>query len=448
MFDFLKNVFLNRNRYKTHSKAVVVACFFNPQKSPYRLVAFQKWYHSIKHLNHRIIECLIGEDAESQLPESPYIVQVHADTLLWHKETLFNRVVAELPEELRYVFLMDADVLLTNDNWLVEGVEALQTANVIQPFEYCIHLEKMQVKPDFDVDAYRPLVNDVERRHKRMWRSFCANHVTTNLSGHTNYDVHGHVGFLWGFRREILDRVPIYDRALIGGADHILAHAAAGQIPHKCIEKSFTDNLDEILEWSRAFHVAVQGRLGYVQGDLYHIWHGDIADRQYLKRIKDFTGATKNIGKDKQGFYVASGKDANYMKRYYRQREVNEFDDGFAEFAAGFFEDMGYWIWDIYNLFGQPYYEEYPPEEPQQFEEGFQPGPEFQAQPQEFHQEVEVPPAATVPNLSLEGQPDEAPASAAPAGWPEKWEPGAEPITVDAVTPTPESGQVESENFS
>jgi hypothetical protein len=42
--------------------------------------------------------------------------------------------------------------------------------------------------------------------------------------------------------------MPLYDRALIGGADHIIAHAAAGQIPHSCITKSFTDNLDEVLK--------------------------------------------------------------------------------------------------------------------------------------------------------------------------------------------------------
>jgi len=69
MFDFLKNTFLNRGRYKTHSEAVIVSCFYNPQNSPYRLLAFQKWYHSIKHLNYRIIECLIGPDAKSQLPD-------------------------------------------------------------------------------------------------------------------------------------------------------------------------------------------------------------------------------------------------------------------------------------------------------------------------------------------------------------------------------------------
>ncbi|MFX8612638.1 hypothetical protein ABTM13_19525, partial [Acinetobacter baumannii] len=79
----------------------------------------------------------------------------------------------------------------------------------------------------------------------------------------------------------------MFEKALIGGADHILAHAGAGQVPHACIAKSFTANLDEVLEWSKRFNNATYGELGYAPGYLYHIWHGDIASRQYLKRVKE-----------------------------------------------------------------------------------------------------------------------------------------------------------------
>src|SRR6185312_2409610 len=114
--------------------------------------------------------------------------------------TLLNQIVDTLPEKYEYVFWVDADVLFTNDRWLVQGVEQLQKVNIIQPFEYCVHLEKNQLKPGFDVDSYRHLVSSPERRHKRLWRSFCSNSV--ELSANENYDVHGHVGFAWGARRE------------------------------------------------------------------------------------------------------------------------------------------------------------------------------------------------------------------------------------------------------
>lgn len=371
MFSFLKNAFLNRNRYRTHSEAVVISCFYNPQNNPYRLLAFQKWYHSIKHLNHRIIECLIGPDAKSQLPASPYITQVRTDSLLWHKETLLNKIVVDLPEEFKYVFWVDADVLFTNKNWLVDGVAQFKAgARILQPFEYCVHLERNRLEPDFDMDEARQTASMTNKElggEKRLWRSFCANYVKDRYEGNftaihsTDYDVHGHVGFAWGATKELLLQCPLFERALIGGADHIIAHAAAGQLHSPCISKGFSDNLVEVERWVDRFSRFVRGQIGFVTGDLYHIWHGDIKNRQYLKRIKDFTGKTKEIvDRDANGLYV--GKD-RYVRRYYRDREVTDiYYDDFGDFGYGFAEDMGYLISDVFNLFGPPAYAEEPDE--------------------------------------------------------------------------------------
>ncbi len=55
MLDTVLNNTLYRNKYHTHSKAVVVSCFFNPQQSPYRTKAFDRFYQDTKHLNHRVV---------------------------------------------------------------------------------------------------------------------------------------------------------------------------------------------------------------------------------------------------------------------------------------------------------------------------------------------------------------------------------------------------------
>ncbi len=329
MFDFIKNKTIFANKYHTHSEAMIVSCFFNPQKSPYRTKAFNIFYESIKHLNHTIIECVIG-DAQPELPENENIKRVHTQSLLWHKESLLNNVIAALPAKYKYIFWVDADVLFTNKRWLVEGVEQLQKSNIIQPFEYCVHLEKDEIKPSF----YTGKVFNTDqpnRLNNKVWRSFGANVATTDLWKSEDYNTHGHVGFAWAARREILEAVPLYDRALIGGADHIIAHAATGQIPCKCITKSFTDNLDEVNSWSQEFSRKVLGRVGYVRGELFHIWHGDIDKRQYLKRIQDFTPTTKGITKrDKHGLHVTDDGDDEYIRRYFREREVPQ-DDGFLK---------------------------------------------------------------------------------------------------------------------
>jgi hypothetical protein len=326
MFDFIKNKTVFASKYHTHPEAVIVSCFFNPQQSPYRIENFNRFYKSIKHLNHLIIECVIG-DRDPQLAENEYIKRVYTKNLLWHKETLVNLAISQLPQQFKYVFWLDADIIFTNLNWLVDGVEALRSHNIIQPFEYCVHLDRDELKPLFNMDELRSN-NLPNRSNNRVWRSFCANFVSTSLWQDENYNNHGHVGFAWGARREVLEAVPLYDRALIGGADHIIAHAAAGQIPHPCIAKSFTDNLEEVIDWSNQFYQVTKGNIGYVKGDLYHLWHGDINKRQYLQRIQDFTSVSKQITRrDRNGLFTTDGDDDIYISDYFDRREVSDDDD-------------------------------------------------------------------------------------------------------------------------
>jgi hypothetical protein len=315
-------------RYKSHDEAIVLSVYFNPQRSKYRLKAFKKFYSTIQHLNHRILEIVIA-DSEPELPLNENITRIFNPSLLWHKESGLNLLIAGLPEKYKYVFWVDADVLFTNHSWLTESVKVLQNgANILQPFSYCVHLNKDEVQPTeiMRLSAHNPA--DIN-----TWNSFCYTYNQYKIAAaSTNYDFHGHVGFAWGAKRELLDSVPLYDRALIGGADHIIAHAAAGHIPHKCITKSFSDDIDAVNAWSKKFYSVIQGKIGHVRGGLYHLWHGDIKKRNYLKRIQDFTPAAKTIEeKDENGLYINKDpKKDRYIKDYFNNREVTT-DDGFLQ---------------------------------------------------------------------------------------------------------------------
>ncbi len=320
ILDIFKNNFLYANKYKTHSEAVIIACYYNPTHNPYRLKAFNEFYESIKHLNHRIVECVIS-DATPELPENDFIKRVSTNTTLWHKESLLNGIIAKLPTKFKYVFWVDADVIFTNKNWVIDAVAELQKNNMVQLFEYCVHLDQDELTPKFNLHEAKDFLNSSPSiRNPKLWRSFGANHVD-GTSGLDNYDKHGHVGFAWGAKRYLLDAWPLYDKALIGGADHIMAHAAAGQIGHSCILKSFTDDIDAVNKWSETFYKVMRGKVGFVKGDLYHIWHGALENRQYLKRIQDFTSTAKEIKKkDENGLYVTDNDE--YVKQYFDHRET------------------------------------------------------------------------------------------------------------------------------
>ena len=337
ILDYLKNNILFRNKYKTHSEAVIIACYYNPHNSYYRLKAFLTWYETIKHLNHRIIECVIGDNNTPQLlnnvGDDKDISIVYTKNLLWHKETLLNKIIKSLPAKYKYVFWLDTDIIFTNLNWLTESVQAFKDGyNILQPFEYCVHLEKDELKPNFNYEIEKNTVHqrtiasrNGEGRYPTMWRSFAANCANNFLYEHKNYDIHGHVGFAWGIKRSILDKCPLYERALIGGGDHIIAHAAMGQIPHNCITNSFSDPqiLEDIESWSKNFYKQIQGKVMCITGDLFHLWHGDLKNRDYYNRVKEFSPRLHTITeKDNNGLYITSDEqDEKYMQEYFKRRD-------------------------------------------------------------------------------------------------------------------------------
>lgn len=321
-------------KYKTDSRAVVISCYFNPQKNPYRTKAFNLFYDKIKHLDHRIIECVIG-DAQPELPENAHIKRIYTKNLLWHKEALLNKIVSELPEKYEYVFWVDADVIFENDEWLIQGVEELKSYKILQPFEYCAHLERDQTifqgnknLEQINKETKAKILAGERVENIRVWKSFCATFRDDQYKTIKHYDLHGHVGFAWGARREVLEKVPLYDKALIGGADHIIAHAAVGQISHECITKAFSENIDEILEWSKKFFEAVSvfNKVSFVRGNLLHLWHGELAKRDYLRRIQVNTSKIRQIQrKDEHGLYETD--DDTFVQEYFESREVDDETD-------------------------------------------------------------------------------------------------------------------------
>lgn len=351
----VNNFLFNSGRYRTVDEAVIVACFFNPLNNPYRLLAFRRWYSTIKHLPHRIIECVTG-DAKPQLPASKYITTVRSDSVLWHKEGLLNKLIRDLPSKFKYVVWCDADVVFSNLDWFVQTVERLQTAKIVQPFEYCQHLTfdqsyTSESKYGSHFERFVPATHTavlptriLPGNTKALWRGFAANYADGLAAAKDlDYDIHGHVGFVWAARREVLEKCPLYDKALVGGADHIIAHAAAGDIEHPCVANAFKDDLPAVVDWSRYFSYVVDGKMSYVPGNLYHLWHGDLKNRQYLKRVKEFTKVAKDVvNKDVNGLYEAAGKD-KYVRDYLKVREPQprdavELEELDAQFAA----DMGY----------------------------------------------------------------------------------------------------------
>lgn len=288
----------------------VVTAYFNPRHYRTRRANYDRFVAPIRAARIRLlsVECAFGNDP-FELPPGPAVVHVRAPHVLWQKERLINLGVAHLPPEAAKVAWLDGDILFTNPDWAARTSTWLDKVPVVQPFARVFRLPE-------NADTPRP-----EEQGEESFASVWQRDQSRIRAG--GLDVHGHTGFAWAARRDLLARFGLYEAALNGNADHLIAHAMAGDANGPCIahvtsshpmevtvrrfsktslfawarrvlpptvrrfvsrpltrQRPHPPYRDHFLAWAQPFAQAVQGTIGCVPGTLLHLWHGDdIGDR-------------------------------------------------------------------------------------------------------------------------------------------------------------------------
>ena len=89
-------------------------------------------------------------------------------------------------------------------------------------------------------------------------------------------------------RRDLLERHGLYDGCVIGGGDSALLGAAYGvqDVIAGCWRMSPAQRV-HYSRWAAGFSADVRGRVGVLEGEIHHLWHGDLEDRRYGLRHAD-----------------------------------------------------------------------------------------------------------------------------------------------------------------
>jgi hypothetical protein len=187
-----------------------------------------------------------------------------------------NVALGRLPASCTKVAWVDCDVLFENPEWASETSRLLETFAVVQPFESVIRLPRGHTSYQGEGDC---------------WQSFgavCSRDAEAHLTG--EFDRHGHTGFAWAARRDVLGELGLYDACIAGSGDHMMAHAFCGDWESPSIRRIIGDANPHsafFSEWARKVHARVQGKVGFVSGKLLHLWHGEMANRRYVHRNKE-----------------------------------------------------------------------------------------------------------------------------------------------------------------
>ncbi|MDQ3623178.1 MAG: hypothetical protein M3463_11905 [Verrucomicrobiota bacterium] len=203
-----------------------------------------------------VAELAIGE-ADWVLPESANILRLRArlEQVLWYKENLLNLVERIVPVEFDRLAWVDADVWFQRLDWFTATEEALGRHAVVQMCDRMVWTEE-----DGTV----------------AWTRVSAARAGRLVTGRY------HPGMAWAARRTLwAEGGGLYERAIVGGGDSV---NAAAWLPNGGDLKwtRYSDlpgGIARLREWA-----AREGTCGFVEGTLWHEWHGDERNRRWGRR--------------------------------------------------------------------------------------------------------------------------------------------------------------------
>lgn len=263
-------------RYSIVNDLCIIICLFNLDGSADKLRNFGL-AESIMYwsgLPVYVVECAFGDDPWNLAPHAN-VFRLRTWGNLWQKERIINCVIRRLPRQYTKVAWVDGDVLFENPDWAVQASEALDTANAVQLCDRIIRLPPGE-------HCYRGQGDVVE-----TFASVYARAPNELLNG--NFATHGHTGIGWAARRELLQDVGLYDACIIGGADHVMAHAFCGDWESPCLERMMRRGSrwhQHAVTWSRRAYPLVRSAVTVINGAALHLWHGELTSRRHMRRYQ------------------------------------------------------------------------------------------------------------------------------------------------------------------
>jgi len=292
-------------------KLAVITTYYNPERYVTRKTNYDIFK---KHMDDSgvllvTVECTFG-DEPYELPESDSNIRLNAKSVLWQKERLLNIAAESLPDDIDAVAWIDCDVIFENKNWVQDTLDALDRAPIAQLFTTCLRLTKSGDSgelPDM-AESFASVMNRFPE--------------SLNVQ---RYDVHGHSGYAWAMRRDIFREVGLYEHAISGSADHFMAHAIYGDYGF-CIENALKHDetqIKHLQEWGKKFHALVDGQISVVRGQIRHLWHGDLVNRNYFGRMHQITDLGYNPYED---LLIEDGKPIEWAAGFDKQGLIDYFN--------------------------------------------------------------------------------------------------------------------------
>jgi hypothetical protein len=227
-----------------------------------------------------VVELSLNGEFELTKNDAEIVVQITGGDVLWQKERLLNVALRYLPDECNHVAWVDCDVIFLDSDWAQRADQALEEFCLIQPFR-----ERCNLSRDAQISSGVHVACDSVS--KSVGYKIAMGEAQAEDFGQSDAPLtrNSTAGLAWAARRELLEAHGFYDVCVLGSADRAILGAAMGMFESGVNAVGMRGRqIEHYLHWAEPFHRAVSGRVGFIDGRVLHLWHGDLKNRRYAER--------------------------------------------------------------------------------------------------------------------------------------------------------------------
>lgn len=213
-----------------------------------------------EHLEKMIVGIPESEQIDFDIPCK--LVKVNTSNKIWSKEIIINKICEKIDTD--YLIWIDGDIIYDNLDWLDNIDKVVEDCDFTQLFSKIIYLSEN---------------DEVIETHKSL---MSANSQEVDRLLGKGYKPGG----CWLGRVDILKKNPLYEGMIVGGGDTIFTYGLFGFENGWTLEKVKESNeviYQEAKNWISNFGTK---KVNYLDTTIYHLYHGELKDRNYNERYK------------------------------------------------------------------------------------------------------------------------------------------------------------------
>ena len=252
-----------------------ITAYFNPLRFRRRLANYRIFRERL-NVPLVTVELAFGGQFDLRDEDADIFVRLRDGDILWQKERLLNVALQSLPQSCAKVAWLDCDVIFGAPDWAGEASRLLDRSAIVHLFSRANYLSS----------GWTPRTNftdEVEMVRPSCTFSIASGAPVAACIGHLNETRDGTSanGLGWAARREILDKHGLFDGCIVGGGDRAIVCAA-----HRCFDELMARHYmndrqrDYYMAWAEPYAGAVRGEIGFLDGEIFHLWHGDMRERR------------------------------------------------------------------------------------------------------------------------------------------------------------------------